>query len=73
MNQEVIDLLKAREDSHGYIRMNSKRFTPGDTVSVTQGLFANLSAVFLTQEDGERAKILLEFMGREQILPIRLA
>lgn len=69
---KVIDLLKAREDSQGYIRMNDKRFKKGDQVIVTQGSLNNLSAIFLTQKDEERANILLKFLGREHKLSMPL-
>ena len=72
VRQEVIDFLKSREDSNGYIRMNNQRFNKGEQVLVTQGVLNNLSAVFLTQKDEERAKILLEFMGREHNLLVPL-
>ena len=72
VSQEVIDFLKAREDSHGYIRMNNQRFKSGENIQVIQGPLSSLSAVFLTQKDEERAKIMLDFMGREQILSVPL-
>ena len=72
VHQEVINFLKAREDSCGYIQLNNQRFNQGDTVVVTEGIFTRLSAVFLHQKDVERARIMLEFMGREHIVSIPL-
>lgn len=72
VHQDVINFLKSREDSDGYIRINSQRFNKGDKVFVTQGIFVNLSAIFLTQSDEERARIILQFMGRDHIVPMPL-
>ena len=72
VKQEIIDFIKSREDSKGYIKLNEHRFTKGDKVIFTKGIFANLRAVFQKQNDSGRANILLKFLGREHILPAPL-
>jgi transcriptional antiterminator RfaH len=72
VNNDVINLLKTREDQNGFIRLNCKRFNRGNKVFVIKGTFKKLSAIFLVQNDDERAKVMLEFMGREHIVPMPL-
>jgi len=72
VRQDVISYLKDQEDSDGYIRINNHRFMSGERVLITEGPLASLSSVFLTQKDDERAKIMLNFMGCEQVLSVPL-
>ena len=68
IKQEIIDQIKSREDSNGYIQINNKRFTKGDEVILTKGILSTLKAIFLNQSDSKRGKVLLELLGREHIL-----
>lgn len=72
VKQEIIDFIKSRENSYGYVKINNQRFIKGDKIVVTNGTFSNLSAVFLKQSGEERANIILEFLGRENILDMPL-
>ena len=72
VKQELIDFIKSREDSKGYIQLNDQRFIRGDKLILTKGIFANSNAIFHNQEDATRASIVLKFMGREHILPTPL-
>tara|TARA_Y100000590_G_C15462936_1_gene917185 strand:+ start:341 stop:859 length:519 start_codon:yes stop_codon:yes gene_type:complete len=72
IKQEIIDFIKSRENSSGYIQINNDRFTKGDKILVTNGTFTNLSAIFLKQCGHERAKIIVELLGRENILQMPL-
>jgi len=72
IRQQVIDFIKSREGSCGYIQLNNQRFIKGDKIVLTNGIFTNLSAIFLNQSDEERAKIILEFLGRKHVLPMPL-
>ena len=72
VKQEVIDFIKSREDSNGYIQLNNERFSKGDKLVLTRGIFSSLKAIFLKQCNSENARIVIEFMGREHVLPTPL-
>ena len=68
VKQEIIDLIKSREDSNGYIQINNQRFNKGDQVIFTRGILSSLRAIFLKQSNSESGRIILELLGREHTL-----
>src|ERR1051325_1694886 len=69
---ELINELRERMDWHGFIQLESK-FRKGDKVSVIDGPFEGLPAIFDTEIDsGKRAIILLDFLGRVHPVPMDL-
>lgn len=47
--------------------------TPGETVRINEGLFAELKAIFLTMEGSERVVLLMNFLLGEQVFSLPLA
>ena len=63
--QRTIDLLRAREDAlTGLHDIGQHRFSAGDNVTVVEGPFAGLDAVFVTDNGDERVILLLNWLGR---------
>ena len=63
---EVIDEIRAREDSEGLIRLNhGRRFANGEAVRVDYGSFSGLDGIFETFIDEERVLVLLDILGRQ--------
>ena len=68
MSEGVVSKLKAREDANGFIRLPTdpeQRFHTGDTVRITSGTFSGCKGVYQNTDSKERAKILLEYLGRK--------
>lgn len=62
----VIQSLKAREDSKGFIGLDSKpAFAPGDKVRVVAGTFMDSAGLFSGLADHDRVSILLDMLGRK--------
>tara|TARA_Y100001970_G_C14133729_1_gene803142 strand:+ start:842 stop:1348 length:507 start_codon:yes stop_codon:yes gene_type:complete len=72
VDESVINFLKSREDSDGLIKINHKRFKTGDKIRITKGQFSSLYGIFSSENDEERAKIMMNFLGREHLLSINL-
>ena len=68
VQEGVIDALRAREDTDGYVRQDSPRLLRGTAVRVLDGVFATCLGVFEYMSDKERVAVLLEFLGR----PVRV-
>ena len=63
---EVVEEIRAREDSRGFISLNSGRaFRRGDRVRVIEGPFLDAAGLFECRNDDERVIILLELLGRQ--------
>ncbi len=63
---EVVEEIRAREDSRGFISLNSGRaFRRGDRVRVIEGPFLDIAGLFECRNDDERVIILLELLGRQ--------
>ncbi|RXH01618.1 transcription termination/antitermination protein NusG [Bradyrhizobium vignae] len=62
----VLDALRAREDEHGFVRMDAKpAFAPGDKVRVLAGAFTDNGGLFVGMSDHDRVAILLDMLGRK--------
>jgi len=58
--------LQAREDAQGFITLDSRpRFTAGDRVRVSEGVFCDCLGLFEGMSDRERVAILLDLLGRK--------
>lgn len=62
--EELIRLLRAREDAEGIQVLPPEYFRPGARVRVTAGGLAGYEGVFLARTGRERVVILLELLGR---------
>lgn len=64
--EEILSALAAREDEAGLIRLLPARsFRPGQPVRVSEGVFADQLGLYEGMSDGDRARILLELLGRK--------
>jgi transcriptional antiterminator RfaH len=62
----VVRALKGREDTKGFIQMDSKpAFAPGDRVRVLAGAFMDNAGLFNGLADHDRVSILLDMLGRK--------
>jgi transcriptional antiterminator RfaH len=62
----IIDGLKGREDSQGFIQLAQRsRFSCGDRVRVRDGVFSDCLGLFENMTDRERVVILLDLLGRK--------
>ncbi len=60
----LIDRLRAREDAAGLHVLADARLAPGDRLTVIAGPFEGFEAVFQASSGTERARVLLEVLGR---------
>ena len=63
LSDEVIQELKSRENTDGYI--NYSKFTLGQNIKINNGIIRNINASFLNKICKDNAKVLIEFLGRE--------
>jgi transcriptional antiterminator RfaH len=62
----VVEGLKRREDSNGFIEMNGRpSFAAGESVRVIDGAFADCLGLFEGLREGERVAVLLDLLGRK--------
>lgn len=69
----VRDEVIAEFHEHGGDSPVVNRFTCGERVSITDGPFVELEAIFLTMEGKERVVLLMRFLEREQRISMPLA
>jgi transcriptional antiterminator RfaH len=63
---DVLRLLKAREDSNGFIQLDCRpQFLQGDRVRVLSGPFSDNLGLFDGMGDRDRVAILLDLLGRK--------
>src|SRR3954454_12970725 len=63
---QVIDALKAREDTSGYVTLDQRsKFAIGDKVRVLASVFAENLGLFDGMADRDRVTILMELLGRK--------
>jgi transcriptional antiterminator RfaH len=65
-----IERLRELEQREGALRIAEPEWAPGQDVSVTEGPFAGLNAVFKTRSGAERVIVLLEWLGAQR--PVEL-
>lgn len=64
--QQVLSLLKAREDDSGYVQLDQRpKFALGAKVRVLAGVFAENLGLFDGLADRDRIAILLDMLGRK--------
>ena len=69
----VVQLLKERETEAGLVPLEAiNLFSQGEVVEIKSGAFQDTSAVFESLAPGDRANILLHFLGREMKVKIPL-
>lgn len=61
----VLCALRQREDESGYVRLDQRRFVPGDKARVVAGAFAENLALVEGLADSDRIVILLDMLGRK--------
>ncbi|MBI3699903.1 MAG: transcriptional activator RfaH [Afipia sp.] len=66
VGQQVLGLLKAREDDSGFVKLDRKpKFALGEKVRVLAGAFAENFGLFDGLADRDRVAILLDLLGRK--------
>lgn len=64
--EAVIEGLRAREGADGCVRLEPHRhLKSGDTVRVTEGVFESFLGLYQGLTAGERALVLIDFLGRK--------
>ena len=64
--KRIIDLLKAQEIAAGTVPLSSLlHFVQGETIRIIEGPFKEYTGIFDGMADGQRVRLLLDFMGRE--------
>jgi transcriptional antiterminator RfaH len=67
LSAPAIDAIRERVDALNLAAGQPNRFRPGETVLLTEGPLAGLSAVFTgTMRSSERVRVLIEFLGRQR-------
>jgi transcriptional antiterminator RfaH len=61
----IIQAIQGREDERGFVSLPRKRFVPGDTVRIVDGVFSACLGLFEGMGDRQRVAVLLELMGRK--------
>ena len=65
-----IERLRELEQREGALRIAEPEWAPGQRLSVTEGPFAGLNAIFKTRSGAERVIVLLEWLGAQR--PVEL-
>ena len=69
LDAEVISAIQNRVQSDGFIRLQRKRFLPGEKVTIEKGPFAGwMGKVEREWDDGKRLLILLEAIQQARVL-----
>jgi transcriptional antiterminator RfaH len=64
--ERVVDLLKSREDTSGYILLDHRpKFKTGDKIRVLEGAFYDYLGIYDGMPDRDRVGILLDLLGRK--------
>jgi len=65
----VISAIQDRVRADGFVRLEAKRFSPGDVVTIEEGSFAGwMGKVECEWDDGKRVAILLEAISKARVL-----
>ena len=62
---DLIFLLRSREDSQGIQILPVERYKPGSRVRITQGGFAGYEGIFQAASSRDRVTVLLDVLGRK--------
>ena len=69
LDSEVIMAIQNRIQEDGFIRLQRKRFLPGEKMTIEQGPFAGwIGKVESERDDGKRVAILLDAIGKARLL-----
>ena len=64
--EAILRELWCRQDDAGYVRLDSAaRFSPGDKVRISDGVFSACLGLFEGMTDSQRVAILLDLLGRK--------
>lgn len=64
--EQVVSLLKSREDAKGFIQLDYKPpFRAGDRVRILEGVFYDFLGLYEGMSDRDRVAILLDLLGRK--------
>ena len=66
----IIQLIKTNEKLTSEKINNLSKFTPGENVLITEGLFKNCNATFESLRSDERVILLLNILGQQQTINI---
>ncbi len=62
---EVIGILKQREDTAGFVKLERPRFRVGEKIRVIDGVFTDCLGLYESMSDRDRVTILLDLLGRK--------
>jgi transcriptional antiterminator RfaH len=65
VSDEVVSMLKAREDQVGFIRLEPRRFRLGEKIRILEGVFADCLGLYDGMTDRDRVTVLLDLLGRK--------
>jgi transcriptional antiterminator RfaH len=65
-------LKKTEDDATGHHHSNKPLFTKGEKVEIMEGPFAGLAGVYQLEKGSDRAMILIELMGRQNKVAVKL-
>lgn len=68
----IIDAMRDREDQSGLVRLNTVGFRRGEAVEILDGAMAGAQALFDSCNDGHRALLLIELLGRQVRIKVPL-
>ena len=63
LQASVVDELRSREVG-GFVQLERRRFSPGDRVRITDGVFSSCLGLYEGMRDDERVTVLLDLLGR---------
>ena len=61
---DLIDILRAREDAQGILRLPEPSFRRGSRLRIMEGTLAGYEGIFLAESGRDRVVILLDVMGK---------
>lgn len=66
VDESIVHAIASRETEDGFVRLSLARsFNPGQSVRVTEGVFADQLGLYEGLGDQERIRILLDLLGRK--------
>ena len=68
--EKVINAIKFLQNQDGSIKLDPRRFATGDNVEIIEGALCGLTAVFKEQVDEFRSKLLVNLLGRMNLINV---
>lgn len=65
VSSDIVAALRMRQDAHGFVQQQRRLFKPGQPIRVRNGAFSDFLGFFESMNNGERAAVLLNLLGRK--------